>query len=103
MWGSFEISDIDLNNIPLVSDFVTKFEQELDSEPGLPPDVCCFLDLPIFFLKLTGRCRRVLFSTSNVSNSQPRDAYFGFLEKTGPEDGPPEQLTSENESHEERK
>jgi hypothetical protein len=61
MWGSFEISDTDLSNIPSVSDFVTKFEQEQDSKPGLPPDVCYFLDLSIFFLKLTRECRRPFF------------------------------------------
>jgi hypothetical protein len=48
--GAFESSDIERNGIhvsynrTLVPDFVAKFEQELDSKPGLAPDVCCFLD-----------------------------------------------------------
>jgi hypothetical protein len=46
--GAFESSDIERNGIriskTLVPSFVVKFEQELDSKPGLAPDVCCFLD-----------------------------------------------------------
>jgi hypothetical protein len=62
MWGSFEISDIELNNIPSVST-LGLCQQELDSKPDLPPDVCYFLYLSIFFLKLMRQCRRVTFST----------------------------------------
>jgi hypothetical protein len=49
-WGAFESSDIERNGIhifhdkTLVPDFVAKFEQELDSKPGLAPDVCCSFD-----------------------------------------------------------
>ncbi len=49
-WGAFESSDIERNGIHRcddgtpVPDFVTKFEQELDSKAGLAPDVCRFLD-----------------------------------------------------------
>jgi hypothetical protein len=48
-WGAFERSDIDRNGLRIyvdgtVPDFVAKFKQELDSKPGLDPDVCCFLD-----------------------------------------------------------
>jgi hypothetical protein len=49
-WGAFESSDIERNGIHRcdggtpVPDFVTKFEQELDSKPGLAPDVRCSLD-----------------------------------------------------------
>jgi hypothetical protein len=46
-WGSFEGPDIERNNIDIhweaVPEFVAKFEQELDSEPGVAHDVCCFL------------------------------------------------------------
>jgi hypothetical protein len=45
--GAFESSDIEWNGIriskTLVPGFVVKFEQELNSKPGLAPDVCCVL------------------------------------------------------------
>jgi hypothetical protein len=48
-WGAFEESDIEANGLHeyrdgTLPDFVAKFNQELDSKPGLDPEVCCFLD-----------------------------------------------------------
>ena len=51
-WGTFEDSDIEQNGLRqyveyvdgTVPDFVAEFERELDSKPGLAPDVSCFLD-----------------------------------------------------------
>lgn len=48
-WGTFEGSDISRNGLRIyddgtLPDFVTEFEQKLDSEPGLAHDVRCILD-----------------------------------------------------------
>jgi hypothetical protein len=64
-WGVFEDSDIERNGIRMCSnnrtpvpDFVAKFERNLDSKPGLAPDVCCFLDYS-FDADRSIPCRRI--------------------------------------------
>jgi hypothetical protein len=60
--GSYKESDIDENHIRLETsapDFVSDFEQQLDSQPGLADDVCYFLFLSILFSALAGPCSHV--------------------------------------------
>jgi hypothetical protein len=52
-WGTFESPDIENNGLEMpyrgkVPEFVAKFEQKLDSKPGLAPDVWCFLDYSFY-------------------------------------------------------
>jgi hypothetical protein len=102
--GSYRESDIDENDIWLETsapDFVSDFEQELDSKPGLAVDVCCFLYLSISFSTLAGQCRHVPLSTiPPLPNLGKRTL---GLKKTTPEGGPPEEPTPGNQSHEKGK
>lgn len=49
-WGAFESDDIERNRVykcddeTLIPNFVSKYERELDSKPGLTLDVCYFFD-----------------------------------------------------------
>jgi hypothetical protein len=64
--GSYKESDINENHIRLETsapDFVSNFEQQLDSKPGLADDVCYFLFLSILSSTLAGPCSHVPSST----------------------------------------
>ena len=53
--GNLRQSDIELNEIVEESrppEFVTEFEERLDSRPGIAPDVCNLFDLSVYLLVL---------------------------------------------------
>jgi hypothetical protein len=65
-WGTFQLSDIkrnrieDAQNLIIIPNFVTNFEQKLARKSRLHPDVRCFLDLFVCCPILTGQCRCIL-------------------------------------------
>ncbi|KAH9980691.1 hypothetical protein BJV74DRAFT_797980 [Russula compacta] len=79
-WGAFVDDDIERNGIykcddeTLIPGFVTKYERELDSKPGLALDNC-------------------------IDNKEFQHEYFGPLKNRTSEDGPLEESPFESESH----
>jgi len=90
-WGSFDFSDIDENEVrdmtwvTSVPDFVTNFERELDSKPGLTVNVCYyFLDLSTLISALTGRYRGVSLSTICPHPMSNLGMNISTFSRTGP-------------------
>jgi len=81
-WGGFDEFDIDRNELLAVEshlrvpDFVAEFERELDSEPGLAPDVCCFLDYT-FDADWSLQAYDLFKSFKSLSQVEFLRAYFG--------------------------